>query len=109
MDKPWLKKVLVKIEERERAIDEIHKAAENLALHSISDEDLLGLESGKESAEGHFVEIRERYARCSSATEARALYLTFHPGTVNFDFQTENALRDIELGARMRAAGGNIA
>lgn len=102
MDQNTMKKILAKIAEQEHAVDEIHQAAADLALMSLSDEDLLGLYSGEESAGARFEEIRACYAACSSAAEARAIYLTFWPGTVNFTFQTETALSRIELGARMR-------
>ena len=100
-----MKRLLAKIEEREKEIDRIHGAAERLAFSCLSDaelEILAGTGEAKE-AEQRLEEIRAQYAACKTEDEARKLYLTFFPCVVTFDNPTETDLKMIGLSARMRS------
>ena len=100
----WTKKVLANLEAREAEIDEIHRAPQYLALSCLSDEDLRAIADGIETDEAvkHFEDLRARFVGCQTAEEARAIYLEFYPGAVNFPHPVLMNLRRIELTARMR-------
>lgn len=86
-----LKDILKGIEAKERELDAMGRAPEDLALASLSDAELEafanpgeGEPEEYEKAFLHYGEFVTRYLACRTAEEAKAIYLGAWPGTVNF-------------------------